>query len=506
MSSTSASTPPTTTDGPSEFPPLQRAVLAGAEAAGARLVVLDNLYAYGPTGGRDLVETMQAQPTSTKAATRAAMTAELLDAHNAGRVEVAIGRASDYFGPGATQSALGGTVFGTALTGRTAQVMGNPDQPHSYSYTPDVAAALITLGTQPGATGSVWHLPVAPRPAAPGRSSTTSTGLAGHRPRSFAAGRTTLTLFGLIKPAMREYLHTLYQFTDRWVVDDSKFRDRVRRSTPPPSTRPSRPPCSGTAAPPSRRAGPAATSQARHNGRLPRPDRTYDLQSTARQARAHPPEGHLMNMQTTQRTAAAMMAGAAALAIAGFTALGSIFDYPQILKAPTAEILASYRENQTAITGWFLALVISAALLAPIGVLLGRIAGGTLGKWITGVGIAAATVQVIGLSRWVLLIPGVSDDATVPALTDERPPHLRTAALLARHHPRRNHRLRPDRDLHRAGRHRLHPQCRDHRPPAWIGYLGYVSAALIATGVVIPLGIGAPASPTSSATSPGASG
>ena len=82
-------------------------------------------------------------------------------AHHAGRVEVAIGRASDYFGPGTTQSALGETVFGTALTGRTAQVMGNPDQPHSYSYTPDVAAALITLGTQPGATGAVWHLPVA---------------------------------------------------------------------------------------------------------------------------------------------------------------------------------------------------------------------------------------------------------------------------------------------------------------------------------------------------------
>ena len=40
-----------------EFPPLQRGVLAGAEAAGARLVVLDNLYAYGPTHGHDLVET-----------------------------------------------------------------------------------------------------------------------------------------------------------------------------------------------------------------------------------------------------------------------------------------------------------------------------------------------------------------------------------------------------------------------------------------------------------------
>jgi len=26
------------------------------------------------------------------------------------------------------------------------------------------------------------------------------------------------------KPALREYLHTLYQFTDRWVVDDSRLR------------------------------------------------------------------------------------------------------------------------------------------------------------------------------------------------------------------------------------------------------------------------------------------
>ncbi len=64
-----------------EFPPLQRGVLAGAAAAGARLVVLDNLYAYGPPHGRALVETMAANPTSAKSATRAAMTEELLAAH-----------------------------------------------------------------------------------------------------------------------------------------------------------------------------------------------------------------------------------------------------------------------------------------------------------------------------------------------------------------------------------------------------------------------------------------
>ena len=101
--------------------------------------------------------------------------------------------------------------------------MGDPDQPHSYSYTPDVAAALVTLGTAPGAAGQIWHLPVA-------ETRTTrqiiehvygwpATGRASWRP-----GARTLRALGLVKPAMREYLHTLYQFTDPWVVDDAKFR------------------------------------------------------------------------------------------------------------------------------------------------------------------------------------------------------------------------------------------------------------------------------------------
>ena len=81
----------------------------------------------------------------------------------------------------------------------------------------------VILGTAAGATGETWHLPVAP-------ARTTREIIehvyrqAGHPPRTLAAGRTTMRALGLVKPAMREYLHTLYQFTDPWVVDDSKFR------------------------------------------------------------------------------------------------------------------------------------------------------------------------------------------------------------------------------------------------------------------------------------------
>lgn len=216
-----------------EFPPLQRGVLAGAEAAGARLVVLDNLYSYGPTAGRPLVESMPARPTSGKSATRARMTQELLDAQDAGRVEVAIGRASDYFGPGVTQSALGERVFCAALVGKAAQVLGHPDQPHSYSYTPDVAAGLARLGTADGATGQVWHLPVA-EPRTTRATLEAVYAAAGTPVRILAAGPWLLRAIGLVQPAMREFRHTLYQFSEPLVVDDSRFRTAFGDLATPP--------------------------------------------------------------------------------------------------------------------------------------------------------------------------------------------------------------------------------------------------------------------------------
>jgi len=194
-----------------------------------------------------------------------------------------------------------------------------------------------------------------------------------------------------------------------------------------------------------------------------------------------------MNLQTTRRIAAAAMAGAATLAIAGFTALGSIFDYPQILKEPVDDILASYRENQAAISGWFLALVVSAALLAPVGILLGRIAGGRLRPWISGVAIAAAIVQVIGLSRWVLLVPGISANATVPALTADahrtfEQVHFWLGTIVGE---------TIGYTLTATFTVLVVVALYGSVIPKVVGYLGFGAAVLIATGVLIPLGLGA---------------
>ena len=141
---------------PERFPPLQRGVVAAAERTGALLVSLENLYGYGPTGGRPMTEDLPLAATTAKGRTRAAMTGELLAAAEAGRVRIAIGRASDFFGAGVTQgSALGERIFGNALDGRRADFIGHADLPHTYSYVPDIAAGLVTLGTDARAAGPV---------------------------------------------------------------------------------------------------------------------------------------------------------------------------------------------------------------------------------------------------------------------------------------------------------------------------------------------------------------
>jgi len=211
------------TQWPERFPPLQRGVLAAAEHTGALLVVLENLYGYGPTGGKPMTEDLPLAATTVKGRTRAAMTAELLAAAEAGRVRIAIGRASDFFGAGVTQgSALGERVFGNALAGRRADFIGNPDLPHTYSYVPDIAAGLATLGTDARAAGQVWHLPGPPAVTTRALLDLVA-GEVGHPVGIRSVPKLALRPLGLVNPVLRELAETYYQFDQPFILDTSKY-------------------------------------------------------------------------------------------------------------------------------------------------------------------------------------------------------------------------------------------------------------------------------------------
>jgi nucleoside-diphosphate-sugar epimerase len=207
---------------PELFPPLQAGVLGGAASAGAKLVAMENLYMYGPTDGRPLTEDLPYAPNTRKGAVRARMSEQLIEAHRSGRVRVAIGRASDYFGPRVLVSSAGEQVFGRAVRGKSAQVAGDPDQPHTYTYAPDVGRGLIILGEREEALGQAWHLP-SPETVTTRRFVEMIFEEVGKPARVQAAPKILLRAMGLFNPGMREIIEMLYEFEEPFVVDHSKF-------------------------------------------------------------------------------------------------------------------------------------------------------------------------------------------------------------------------------------------------------------------------------------------
>jgi nucleoside-diphosphate-sugar epimerase len=211
------------------FPALQASVLAAAQATGARLVSMENVYMYGRPAGQPLTETCPYAAHTKKGQLRARMARELLAADQAGRVQVAIGRGSDYFGPrGGAQSNLGDRVFPAALVGKTATVLGDPDQPHTYTYIPDIGEGLATLGEHPDATGEVWHLPNDPQTRTTRQLVDTIYRQAG-QPRTKLRGTPVLLLraLGVFNPTVRELVELQYEFQEPFIVDSSKIATKL---------------------------------------------------------------------------------------------------------------------------------------------------------------------------------------------------------------------------------------------------------------------------------------
>jgi nucleoside-diphosphate-sugar epimerase len=217
---------------PELFPPLQAGVIEGAASAGAKLVAMENLYMYGPTGGRPLTEDLPYAPNTRKGSVRAIMSEELMEAHTSGRVRVAIGRASDFFGPRVRVSAAGEQVFGRAVDGKSAQLAGDPDQPHTYTYAPDVGRGLVILGEREEALGQAWHLP-SPETLTTREFVEMIFEEVGKPARVQAAPKILLRAIGLFNPGIRETIEMLYEFEEPFVVDYSKFEEAFGEQATP---------------------------------------------------------------------------------------------------------------------------------------------------------------------------------------------------------------------------------------------------------------------------------
>lgn len=107
------------------------------------------------------------------------------------------------------------------------------------------------------------------------------------------------------------------------------------------------------------------------------------------------------------------VAGALLLALpvafnVAFAALAARFDYPDILRRPTHEVLTRFREGGTTLLLWWWVFALTAAALAPLAILTALAledANPTVLAVGATVGALAALVQLLGLIRWPFLVP-----------------------------------------------------------------------------------------------------
>ncbi|NUR82118.1 MAG: NAD-dependent epimerase, partial [Dermatophilaceae bacterium] len=215
--------PPSYLTWDTDWPPVAAATLAAAEATGAGLVIIGNLYGYGRVSA-PMREDGPMRPAGHKGAIRAGMWSEALARHEAGRLRVTELRSSDYFGPGTTPrtSYLNDVVLDSLLAGRSPFVpLGRADAPHSWTYVPDVGALAARVATSDDAWGRAWHVPSS-APHTFDEAARDIARLAGVKPRRVRVlPRPLGTATGLVVPFMREVRETRHQFERPFVLDST---------------------------------------------------------------------------------------------------------------------------------------------------------------------------------------------------------------------------------------------------------------------------------------------
>src|SRR6202040_838036 len=115
-------------------------------------------------------------------------------------------------------STLGARVFARALADKRADFIGNPKLAHTYSYVPDIAAGLATLGTDERAVGGVWHLP-GPETVTTRALLDLVAGHLGHPVGIRSLPNLAVRAVGVAVPMMRGLAEMSYEFDEPFVLD-----------------------------------------------------------------------------------------------------------------------------------------------------------------------------------------------------------------------------------------------------------------------------------------------
>jgi nucleoside-diphosphate-sugar epimerase len=204
------------------WPRVMTNTIEACKRASAKLIFFDNVYMYGKVAGA-MTEDTPFNPCSRKGEIRAKIAASLINEWKAGGLTAMIARAADFYGPNAKTGIPNVMVFEPMSKKQKAMCLVNDSLPHSYTYTPDAAEALVALAASESAWNQTWHMPTTPNPP-------TGKGFIAHAAEAMGVpakyrvlSRPMVRIVGWFNPVVGEVYEMLYQNDSPYLFDSSKY-------------------------------------------------------------------------------------------------------------------------------------------------------------------------------------------------------------------------------------------------------------------------------------------
>ena len=205
---------------------LMRATIDACKKHNAKLVFFDNVYLYDTKAIGHMTEESPINPFSKKGMVRRDIAEMMMNEIKAGKLTGLIARSADFYGPNNEKSFLTEVVYKNFKKGKKANWFMDANKKHSFTYTPDAAKATALLANTPDAYNQVWHLPT-------DKNILTGNELIAIFAKEMNVNKKTsvlpmwlLKIIGWFVPFMREMPEMMYQYTQEYFFDSSKFDKR----------------------------------------------------------------------------------------------------------------------------------------------------------------------------------------------------------------------------------------------------------------------------------------